>query len=145
MPGRLQITIDCADPQQLTAFWAGALGYKIEDPPAGFNSWNAYWLSIGVPADELPTDVDAADSIVDPAGAGPRIWFQLVPEAKAVKNRLHFDLKIGPGRDAPLAERRRVIDLEVDRLTCLGASVLWRTETGAVLMADPEGNEFCVA
>jgi hypothetical protein len=150
MPGRLQITVDCKDPQRLTGFWAAALGYQIEDPPAGFDSWNAYYRSVGVPDEELPTDADAADSIVDPAGIGPRIWFQLVPEAKAVKNRLHFDLMIGGGRKVPFDERRRVVDAEVDRLTGLGASVLrWalapRTGPHRRLMGDPEGNEFCVA
>jgi catechol 2,3-dioxygenase-like lactoylglutathione lyase family enzyme len=150
MPGRLQITVDCKDPQRLTGFWAAALGYQIEDPPAGFDSWNAYYRSVGVPDEELPTDADAADSIVDPAGIGPRIWFQLVPEAKAVKNRLHFDLMIGGGRKVPFDERRRVVDAEVDRLTGRGASVLrWPVPDGAghygVLMGDPEGNEFCVA
>jgi hypothetical protein len=150
MPGRLQITVDCQDPQRLTGFWAAALGYQIEEPPAGFDSWNAYWRSAGVPEEELPTDTDAADSIVDPAGVGPRIWFQLVPEGKSVKNRLHFDLMISPGRDAPLGERRPLVDAEVDRLTGLGASVLrWPVPDGTdhygVLMGDPEGNEFCVA
>jgi hypothetical protein len=150
VPGALQVTVDCLDPPPLARFWAAALGYQVEDPPAGFGSWNEYWLSIGVPAGELDPDEDAADSIVDPAGAGPRIWFQQVPESKSGKNRLHFDLKAGGGRDVPLALRRERVDAESARLADLGASVLRRqTADGAghyfVVMADPEGNEFCVA
>lgn len=62
-------------------------------------SWNAFWRSIGVPDDELPTSGDAADSIVDPDGTGPRIWFQRVPEVKTVKNRVHLDLQMSGGRE----------------------------------------------
>lgn len=65
------------------------------------------------------------------------ILFIEVPEAKAVKNRLHFDLR---PTDLTQAE-------EVDRLLGLGASVvadLRVDDRGWVTMADPEGNEFCV-
>ncbi len=115
MPGRLQISVDCVDPVPLAVFWAAALGYQVEDPPAGFVSWNEYYRSLGVPDEELDDDQDAADSIVDPAGRGPRIRFEPVPERKAVKNRLHFDLKVAD-RSAPVAERMPVVDAEADRL-----------------------------
>jgi hypothetical protein len=150
MAGRLQVTVDCLDPPSLAEFWAAALGYKIQDPPEGFPTWNAYWLSIGVPEDELEVGRDSADSIVDPAGVGPRIWFQKVPEAKAGKNRLHFDLKVNADRSAPLADRQQRVNAESERLVALGASVL-RQEAPAeidhyfMVMQDPEGNEFCVA
>jgi Glyoxalase-like domain len=65
-------------------------------------------------------------------GAGPRLFFQLVPEPKTVKNRVHLDLLT----DDPDAEVRRLIDL--------GARVLAEHDSFLVL-ADPEGNEFCVA
>jgi hypothetical protein len=81
MTTKLQVAIDCADPERLARFWAGALGYKVEDPPAGFDTWRAYWLSQGVPEEELG-EGDCSDSVVDPAGVGPRIWFQQVPEGK---------------------------------------------------------------
>ena len=149
MPGRLQISVDCVDPVPLAVFWAAALGYQVEDPPAGFASWNEYYRSLGVPDAELDDDQDAADSIVDPAGRGPRIRFEPVPERKSVKNRLHFDLKVAD-RSAPVAERIPVVDAETDRLVGLGARVLRRVQPGPidhyfVVLADPEGNEFCVA
>lgn len=149
MPGRLQISVDCIDPAPLVAFWAAALAYQVEDPPAGFGTWNDYYRSLGVPDDELDDAQDAADSIVDPAGAGPRIRFEPVPERKAVKNRLHFDLKIAD-RSAPVADRMVIVDAEVDRLMELGATVVRRAlpdviDQYFVVMGDPEGNEFCVA
>jgi Glyoxalase-like domain len=145
-----QLVIDSAEPARLVAFWADALGYRVEDPPGGFDSWNAFYRSIGVPDEELDDDIDAADSIVDPAGAGPRIWFQLVPERKQIKNRLHIDLKVGGGRSLPLSTRRERVDAEVQRLEKLGATVLRVLSTEgmdhyAVAMLDPEGNEFDVA
>ena len=146
----MQIAIDCADPARLVTFWAAALGYVVEPPPDAFPSWNDYWRHVGVPEDELPTDVDAANSLVDPAGVGPRVWFQLVPEPKSVKNRLHLDLKVSGGRSVPLPERRTRIEAEATRLEGLGASRLRVLAADgldhyAVVMADPEGNEFCVA
>ena len=146
----LQITFDCADPARLVSFWAAALGYVVEPPPDGFPTWNDYWRHIGVPDDELPTDVDAADSIIDPAGVGPRIVFLPVPESKTAKNRMHLDLKISGGRAVPLDERRERIEAEAARLEALGASRLWVNSMDGldhygVVMADPEGNEFCVA
>jgi glyoxalase superfamily protein len=61
----------------------------------------------------------------------PRLWFQRVPECRTVKNRVHLDL------------RADSVGTEVERLTGLGATVLARHE-GHVVLADPEGNEFCV-
>ena len=85
----------------------------------------------------LGSDVDE-DSTVDkafveaPGWGGPNIWFQRVPEPKTAKNRVHLDLR-APGSVAD----------EVARLTALGATVL-RDGTDLVVMADPDGNEFCV-
>jgi hypothetical protein len=148
--GKLQVTVDCLNPPRLAVFWAEALGYKVQDPPSGFTTWNDYWRSIGVPDEELDFDQDAADSIVDPAGAGPRIWFQKVPEPKSGKNRLHFDVKVNTDRSRPLAERRERAEAESRRLVDLGAAVLHREAPDGVdhyflVMTDPEGNEFCVA
>jgi len=144
-----QVTIDCAVPAVLTRFWATALGYEIEPPPAGATSWNEYWRSIGVPEEELDDEVDAADSLVDPAGLGPRIWFQQVPEAKTIKNRVHLDLPRGGGRAVPLAQRRERVLAEEARLVAAGAQRLYVLQTEGldhfgVVMADPEGNEFCI-
>ena len=82
---------------------------------------------------ELEEDSTVAKSFVEAAGwGGPNLWFQQVPESKTAKNRMHFDLR-APGS----------IPDEVERLKGLGATVL-RHGDGLVVMADPEGNEFCV-
>jgi hypothetical protein len=147
----LQLTVDCAEPRRLVLFWAEALRYVPEPPPAGHESWRAYWQATGVPEEELTDGVgELPESIVDPLGVGPRVWFQQVPEPKTVKNRVHLDLKVGGGRAVPLALRRERVDAEVARLTALGASVLYAMDEPqgmdyyAVVLQDPEGNEFCV-
>jgi hypothetical protein len=129
----VQVTFDCADPGRLAEFWAGALGYLVQPPPEGFDSWPAFLTEIGVPESEW----DKRSAAVDPDGKGPRLFFQKVPEPKAVKNRVHLDVNVGHDR----------VDGEVSRLESLGASVLDRIELGGerwVVLADPEGNEFCV-
>ena len=85
-----------------------------------------------------------ADSIIDPDGGGPRIWFQLVPDSKAVKNRLHLDIHVSGGRALPLATRRQRVDAEARRLADLGATITGAmSEEGldhyAVGMKDPGG------
>jgi hypothetical protein len=144
MAVRFQVVVDCTDPDLLANFWASALGYVLEPPPAGFDTWNDYWRHIGVPEDEL---FEGSDCIVDPDGAGPRIWFQVVPEAKSVKNRLHVDIHASGGRTQSLDTRRQLVDAEAARLVALGATVLRSlSQDGldhyAVAMLDPEGNEF---
>jgi hypothetical protein len=145
---RFQITVDCADRDRQARFWASALGYKAQDPPAGFTDWRAYWLSVGIPDDEIS---DIVDTIVDPAGHGPQIWFQEVPEGKTVKNRLHLDVDASgriSGRKLPIEQIRHQVDATVERLTALGAktsSVADFDDYYCVVMHDPEGNEFCVA
>jgi glyoxalase superfamily protein len=48
-----QLVIDCTDPDRLARFWATALGYQLEPPPAGFATWDDYWRDVGVPEDDL--------------------------------------------------------------------------------------------
>jgi hypothetical protein len=108
----VQVAFDCADPDRLARFWAQALGYKLQDPPAGYASWEDWAREQGIP-EERWNEVSA---IVDPDGRGPRLFFQKVPEAKVVKNRVHLDLNVSGGRGTPLAEERRRIDAEVQRL-----------------------------
>ena len=84
---------------------------------------------------------------MDPRGEGPQIWFQVVPETKSVKNRLHIDVHAGGGRDLPLETRRERVEAEAERLVSLGATrVRTIAEEGldhyAVALLDPEGNEF---
>jgi hypothetical protein len=144
MAAKYQVVIDCKDPARMTQFWSSALGYEVEPPPAGFASWEDYWRDVGVPEEELGS---GPDRLIDPAGAGPRIWFQVVDEVKTVKNRIHFDLGASGGRNLPLEVRRQRVEAEADRLSRLGATrlrVLFEegVDHYAVAMLDPEGNEF---
>jgi hypothetical protein len=141
MATSVQVVFDCADPDRMARFWATALGYKLDDPPEGFETWDAFLDSIGVP----PERRNDASAISDPDKAGPRIYFQRVPESKTVKNRVHLDLNVGGGRKAPLEERKRRIAAEAERLREAGAMRVGELETGDeyhVAMQDVEGNEF---
>lgn len=62
-----QLVIDCTSPELLAHFWAEALHYVIAPPPSGFDSWDDFYRSIGVPEDELGT---GPDRIEDPNGEG---------------------------------------------------------------------------
>jgi len=94
MTAKFQLVIDCADPEPLARFWVAALGYQFEPPPDGYGNRGDYWRAVGVSEDELGGGLDC---IVDPAGRGPRIWFQVVPEKKTLKNRLHLDITSAAG------------------------------------------------
>ncbi|MFE2584479.1 VOC family protein [Streptomyces sp. NPDC059378] len=106
------VTVDCADAYALGSFWSRVLGRPLHD-------------------DDHPGDPQA---LIEGAG----LLFVTVPEAKAVKNRVHFDLQ----------PQDRTRDEEVERLLALGARLVddRRNEdgTGWAVLADPEGNEFCV-
>jgi hypothetical protein len=139
-----QLVIDCTSPDPLARFWAEALHYVIAAPPPGFDSRDDFLRSIGVPEDELGI---GEDLIEDPNGEGPRIWFQIVPERKSIKNRLHIDVNASGGRGSSLEVRRERVEAEAARLVALGATRLaTHSEEGldhyAVAMKDPEGNEF---
>lgn len=146
----IQVTIDCADSGRLSAFWQAALHYVEMPPPQGAPSWAEYFRARGLPEDEVKEIEEFGyDKIVDPDGVGPRIWFQVVPEGKVVKNRVHLDLLL-TDRTGPLEERRALVDNEVERLEALGGTVFIVLFTEGhdyygVVMQDPEGNEFCVS
>jgi hypothetical protein len=112
------ITIDCADPYLLAQFWGEVTGYR-EEPGNG----------------NEPGDPEGL--LIDPAG-GPNLLFIAVPESKTVKNRLHLDYQ-------PTDATR---DEEVERVVQLGATVVADQRrpdgSGWVVLADPEGNEFCI-
>ncbi|MFF7368327.1 VOC family protein [Streptomyces tricolor] len=147
-PLHWKLVIDAADPHAQADFWAAALHYTPEDNSALVERL----LSAGALTGEATVEfhgraafrdliaVRHPDDPYDPetgTGLGRRLLFQRVPEPKAGKNRLHLDLHAGPERRAD----------EVTRLQALGARVLREVkEPGGqwVLMADPEGNEFCV-
>jgi hypothetical protein len=139
---KVQVVFDAADPESLAGFWALALGYVMEPPPPGFATWEDFGRSIGLREDEFGDQA----AVVDPAGEGPRLYFQRVPEGKTAKNRVHLDVRVA-GRDVRGAERDGLIEEHVARLLDVGGTIAWRTSDkrgSAVVMRDPEGNEFCV-
>jgi Glyoxalase-like domain len=143
MPTRLQVTFDAADPQALAAFWGELIGYVEQDPPVGFDSWEAWAVASGVPRERWG-DYAAR---VDPDGAGPRLYFQRVPEPKTAKNRMHLDLAVSGGRGTQPEEARRNVAAAVERAVAAGATKLREVDEGAehwVVLQDPEGNEFCM-
>jgi predicted enzyme related to lactoylglutathione lyase len=111
------VSFDCADTYQLSGFWSEVLGYRRHP-------------------DDHPGDPEAV--LLPPDEASPVVFFQAVPEPKAVKNRLHLCLE----------PTDRTRDEEVARLEGLGATQVADHRrpdgTGWVVLADPEGNEFCV-
>jgi hypothetical protein len=120
------IVVDAAHPAAIARFWAAALdGYAVapyDDAELARLRANGIY------------DVEDDPSVVIepvPGAVGPRLIFQLVPEAKSVKNRMHLDVR---------ADDRAA---ELERLCALGASVIARYE-GHTTLADPEGNEFCL-
>ena len=140
----VQITFDCADPDALCRFWVEVLGYQQQPPPPGFETWDAFLESVGVP-EALRNERSAA---VPVDGDGPRLFFQRVPEGKTAKNRVHLDVRAAVGLEGD--ERMAALEADADRLVALGATRLQRFEPGAelsvghIVMEDPEGNEFCL-
>ncbi|MBM9466794.1 VOC family protein [Nakamurella leprariae] len=148
----VQITFDANAPGALSGFWALALGYRLDDPPPGFDSWPDALRAMDVPEEHW----DDASAIVDPDGRGPRIFFQKVPEGKTVKNRVHLDVnagRLGAPDDTEDPDRRKQVEwvavqAHVEALVAAGATRV-QERTGQFgehfwVMADPEGNEFCV-
>jgi len=119
------IVFDCAHPAATARFWAAALdGYAV----APYDDAELARLrSLGITSTE-----DDPTVLVETAEGGPRLWFQLVPEAKTVKNRVHLDLLAADP------------EAEVQRLVALGATVQAR-HTDNIVLADPEGHEFCLS
>jgi hypothetical protein len=115
-PARFKdLCLDALDHQALADWWCTAIGYVRRDSLE--------------PADDEVRPLDWPVPIVDPTGAGPLMWIVPVPEAKIVKNRLHFDV-VGDTA-ALLAVGATMVRFEDDEIE-------WD------VLADPEGNEFCV-
>ncbi|MFJ9678119.1 VOC family protein [Streptomyces sp. NPDC101194] len=143
-----KLVIDASDPHAQAAFWAEGLGYLVEDN----STLVERVLGLGAAPEEATVLVDGRrawrDLVAvrhpdDPyeeesgMGLGRRLLFQRVPEAKTAKNRLHLDVHAGPGRR----------EAEVKRLEALGATALREVDQPGgrwTVLADPEGNEFCV-
>jgi hypothetical protein len=120
------IVVDCQDVSAQARWWAAALGWEVVYSAPD---------NVSIAPDHL-----AGDSALRqlPAGErGPILDFVPVPEGKQVKNRLHIDLSPGPDDDQAA---------EVERLVRLGATRIdiGQGEQTWVVLADPEGNEFCV-
>jgi Glyoxalase-like domain len=139
-----QVAVDAAQPHVLADWWAQTLGWEVEPTDAAFIQ---RMVAEGYASDD--DTMTHNGSLVWKAGAAighpggrdsgrSRVLFQLVPESKTVKNRVHLDLRVGPDDVEPV----------VRRLTGRGATFLHRGQQGPhgwVTMADPEGNEFCVS
>jgi hypothetical protein len=119
------IVVDCRHPASIARFWASALDrYRV----APYDDQELARLR----ANGVFDVEDDPTVLVEPVdGGGPRMFFQLVPESKVVKNRVHLDLVAGD------------LTAEVSRLVGLGAQVVEKYD-GHIQLADPEGNEFCV-
>ena len=118
--GELVIVIDCSDLDVSARFWSGVLGYTA-----------------GPPGRHGEAGSDRYRGLQPDSGAGIDVLLQRVPDVKGQKNRLHLDLRT-PDLDA---EVRRVLDLGATLLTSEPV-----TEDGWFwhILADPDGNEFCV-
>ncbi|WP_137723382.1 VOC family protein [Prescottella subtropica] len=137
----IQITVDAKDPHRQAQWWARTLGWQVEPSDEDFIRG---LVAAGHAREEDTTVFDGVlvwregAAISDPAQPQrPRVLFQLVPEGKSVKNRLHFDIRVGDRREEVAAD-----------LSEAGASVLHRGQVGPstwITMTDPEGNEFCVS
>jgi hypothetical protein len=122
-PARFKdLCLDALDHQTLADWWCSALGYvrrdSVEPPEEGWTRPDAWPVPI-----------------VDPSGAGPLMWIVPVPETKTVKNRMHFDV-VGD-TSALLTAGARMIRMR-DADTEPDGAIEWD------VLADPEGNEFCV-
>ena len=152
MSREIQVTFDAHDPQALSSFWREVLGYVHPAPPGvelpdGADpqaAWDEFLERAGVPEDQRNT----RSAVEDPDGNGPRLFFQQVPEGKVAKNRVHLDVRAAPGLTGD--ERMAALEAECNRLVALGATRIRRFEPealmseGFIVMADPEGNEFCL-
>jgi hypothetical protein len=138
---QFQVTFDCAEPERVARFWCEVLGYVVAPPPEGFATWDDFDRALP------PERQGSAFACIDPSGVGARLFFQRVPEGKAVKNRLHLDVRVGTGLVGE--ERVAALEAECARLVALGAvRVRLLTADGydesCLVMQDIEGNEFCL-
>jgi hypothetical protein len=152
MSREIQVTFDAHDPAGLSTFWRDVLGYVHPAPPGvelpeggdPLAAWDELLERMGVPEAER----NSSSALEDPDRKGPRIFFQQVPEDKTAKNRVHLDVRSAPGLEGD--ERMAALEAECERLVGLGGRRLKRFEPeppmskGFIVMADPEGNEFCL-
>ncbi|MEV0581644.1 VOC family protein [Nonomuraea sp. NPDC050310] len=138
-----QVAVDSADPHALADWWAEALGWEVEKQDEAFirsmvEQGHATESDTLVHKGALVWKEGAAIRHPEGLERAPRVLFQLVPEGKTVKNRVHLDVRVGADK----------IKAEAERLAGLGATFLHEGRQGPtewITMTDPEGNEFCVA
>lgn len=144
-PLQVQVVIDCSDPHALADWWAETLGWRVEEQDETFiRAMIAQGHASGADTTThrgalVWAEGAAIAAEADDTAGCPRIYFQKVPEAKTVKNRVHLDVRIGDDED-PATVRARLIER--------GATEVGRGRQGPhewVTLADPEGNEFCVS
>jgi len=119
------VIFDSRHPASIARFWAAAIDDYQVAPYDDAELARLRNMGVNDPED------DPAVLVEPVTGRGPRLFFQLVPEARTVKNRVHLDLQ------APDA------DAEADQLSRLGGRILAR-HVHWITLADPEGNEFCI-
>ncbi|XVU30164.1 VOC family protein [Actinoplanes sp. CA-054009] len=125
------MTFDTRDAVRLAGFWKVALGYEDEPPPAPFATRDEWVASFGEDED----GEGGGAWLRDPDGVGPRLVLLDVPEPKVAKNRLHIDVRAGSWAG---------VRAKVDELVAAGGTVQAVFDGHHVVMADPEGNEFCI-
>jgi hypothetical protein len=139
MATRIQVVFAAKNPERLAAFWRTALNYGPEPPPPGYETWEAFAEANGIDL-KAGSDIDSA---IDPEGVGPRLLFERdTPHASGV---VHLDVNAAAGKS--VAERKQIVDAEVERLLAAGATkskVVDRSDHYWVELEDPEGNWFCV-
>ncbi len=142
-PTRIKaVTVDAANPSRLAEFWGFALGYVLQPPPDGFDTWEAFADALELSAE----DRERYAAVIDPQGIGPRILFQKVPEEKIVKNRWHLDIDL-IDRSVPEEQQNHHREVHIKALIARGATEVARFDEPVgkwVVMTDPEDNEFCV-
>lgn len=141
----LQVVFACEDPERMSEFWAGALGYVLQPPPAGFSSWEEFADKVGIPEDRR-NDISA---VIDPTGEGPRILFERW-DGGSPNKRVHIDVNVMASQPGEIDDqgRRELLGSHRRRLEDLGAT-FYREAIGMageiwIEMYDPEGNWFCV-
>jgi len=139
----VQITFACDDPGRLAEFWSQALGYVLQPPPPGFDTWDDFADSVGIP-EMKRNDISA---VVDPDGVGPRLLFERW-DAGPPSKRVHVDVNLLVGEEFSDEDREARLAEERERLEGLGAK-FHRIATGMagetwMEMFDPEDNWFCV-
>ena len=140
---KIQVVVDARRPGGARRVLGARAGLRHPAAAPGFATWEDFGRSIGMPEERFGDQT----AIVDPDAAGPRVYFQRVPEGKTAKNRVHLDVRVAH-LGVRGEERERLVEEHVARLVEAGAAIAWRLNEPAgscVVMRDPEGNEFCVA